>query len=148
MRRRLALFVLAVTVVIGACGSDGAGSASSYCKALKDVAASVRSTTTAKGPNTTLSPNAALAQADEKLAVLQKAAPSELKDHYKALRDYYAEYVKVLGNPNADKTKLTAIQPKADAAGKAISTYNNKHCGTATSVPAGSSGTTASTAAK
>ena len=143
MRRLVLIPVLAVALAAGACGGGGGGgSSSAYCKALRDTAKQAAADAK-KTTSTTAGIAATRQRVNDAFAKLSKNAPSSLKGDYKTVQDYYSAYLDSLANPSgADRTKLTQLAPKAQAAGAHISDYNKKVCKFTGGTTSGNSATT------
>lgn len=130
MRRVLTVLVVALPLVFGGCGgkSSSSSSTSAYCKALRD-AAKEAAAEAKKSTSTTASVQATRERIDTAFKKLTAHAPSELKDDYKVVQDYYTLYLDSAADPaKADRTKLSSLAPKAQTAGKNIADYNKKVC--------------------
>jgi hypothetical protein len=128
VRRLVPALILAVAVLATGCG--GGASQSAYCKALrqqaKDAAAEQKKTT-----QTSIDAATSKKKLDTAFGKLEAHAPTEIKDDYETLHEYYTLYLNIYTNPQAsqaDRQKLTASAQKASTAGKAITDYNKKVC--------------------
>ncbi len=150
MRRSLAVLVLALAFIAGACGDDGGGgSDSAYCKGLKSAAEEALRTT-----STSAADMAGLRTSFESaLDKISDKAPGEIKDDYAVLKEYVGLRFQAVIEPTKAaelQPRLTEITPKYNEAQKAITDYNTKVCKfqTPTSAASGGAATTATTAKK
>jgi hypothetical protein len=125
MRRNLALAVIAVSLVAGACGGGGGGSKSAYCNKLRDVTKEAQRST-----STSANGDAALRLAFEKsFDRIATKAPGELKDDFAILREYIDLIFQQRIDPGkADTKRMTELGTKYTKASRNISDYNTKVC--------------------
>ena len=153
MRRTVSLLVLALALVVGACGGGdgGEGADSDYCKQLKKTASEAtaqRTTTSAKDQAAALK-----AQQEDFNKIVDEIvdkAPKELEDDYKAFKDFIALRFELSAKPELAQTetaRIKAVQEKYTPAAKAISDYNTNVCKFQTTTTAARSAATTATTA-